>query len=223
MNIILMAYVQATVLCRIVTKLWGSQMRNHMRAFSSRPEQKALRQEVSMAEYIRLGEEQVRRSLFADFHRRQVVDEVLRRVDGEWAVRHDPFIDEWSGEDYEFLIECLRRTVRTGGFVCGAFVDGVLKGFASVEAAPVGSRGQYMDLSCLHVSSEMRGCGIGTNLFRLAAGWAGQKGGQKLYISSHSAVETQAFYARMGCVDALEPIQEHVEAEPYDRQLEYEM
>ena len=68
-----------------------------------------------MAEYIRLGEEQVRRSLFADFHRRQVVDEVLRRVDGEWAVRHDPFIDEWSGEDYEFLIECLRRTVRTGG------------------------------------------------------------------------------------------------------------
>ncbi len=176
-----------------------------------------------MTEYIRLKEEQIDRPLFAGFHRRQEVDRVLRRVDGEWVVRKEPFIDEWSDEDYRFLIDCLRRTVRTGGFVCGAFADGVLKGFASVEAAPVGSRGQYLDLSCLHVSSEMRGCGIGTNLFRLAAGWAGQRGGRKLYISSHSAVETQAFYARMGCVDAEEPIQEHVEAEPYDRQLEYQI
>lgn len=172
-------------------------------------------------EYIRIKEEQLDRALFAGFERRQVVDEVLRRVDGEWVVRHDPFIDQWSEREYGFLISCLKNTVRTGGYLCGAFEGGVLKGFVSVERAPEGSEGQYLDLSCIHVSSEKRGSGTGAVLFRLAAGWARMKGGRKLYISSHSAVETQAFYRKMGCVDALEYIQKHVEAEPYDRQLEY--
>ena len=30
--------------------------------------------------------------------------------------------------------------------------------------------------------------------------WAKQKGAKKLYISAHSAVESQAFYKSMGCV-----------------------
>ncbi len=50
--------------------------------------------------------------------------------------------------------------------------------------------------------------------------WAKKKGGKKLYISAHSAVETQAFYQMMGCVDAEEYDPHHVEAEPFDRQLE---
>ena len=46
-------------------------------------------------------------------------------------------------------------------------------------------------------------------------------GARKLYISSHSAVESVAFYLAMGCREAeeLEPM--HVAKEPYDRQLEY--
>lgn len=36
-------------------------------------------------------------------------------------VKSDPFVDDWSEEDYQFLISCLKNTVRTGGFVCGAF------------------------------------------------------------------------------------------------------
>ncbi|MCI8896985.1 MAG: hypothetical protein HFI61_04170, partial [Lachnospiraceae bacterium] len=35
------------------------------------------------------------------------------------------------------------------------------------------------------------------------------------------AVETQAFYRAMGCVEAQEYNKEHVEKEPYDCQLEY--
>ena len=45
----------------------------------------------------------------------------------------------------------------------------------------------------------------------------------KLYISGHSAVETQAFYKAMGCVEAKEYNQKHVELEPYDCQLEYQI
>lgn len=56
----------------------------------------------------------------------------------------------------------------------------------------------------------------GADLF-LAAG----QGGQKLYISAHSAVESQAFYRKMGCVEAEEYDPAHTAAEPCDCQLEY--
>ena len=48
----------------------------------------------------------------------------------------------------------------------------------------------------------------------------GEKKAKKLYISAHSAVESQAFYKAMGCVEAEEYNAEHVEKEPYDCQLE---
>ena len=42
-----------------------------------------------------------------------------------------------------------------------------------------------------------------------------------LYISAHSAVESQAFYKKMGCVEAEEYDPAHTAAEPCDCQLEY--
>ncbi|MDE7277538.1 MAG: GNAT family N-acetyltransferase, partial [Lachnospiraceae bacterium] len=77
-----------------------------------------------------------------------------------------------------------------------------------------------MDLSSIHVSEDMRGTGIGKTLFQTAKKWAKEKGAGKLYISAHSAVESQAFYRKMGCVEAQLYHSKHVEAEPYDCQLE---
>ena len=95
-----------------------------------------------------------------------------------------------------------------------------MKGFASVEAALFGGEQGYLDLSSIHVSEDMRGMGIGRALFLAAKEWAAGRGAKKLYISAHSAVESQAFYRTMGCVEAREYQQKHVEAEPYDCQLE---
>ena len=99
-------------------------------------------------------------------------------------------------------------------------MGGVLKGFASVESGLFGGEERYLDLSSMHVSADMRGRGIGAELFAAAAGWARAHGARKLYISAHSAVETQAFYAKLGCVDAARPEKGHVEREPFDCQLE---
>ena len=71
------------------------------------------------------------------------------------------------------------------------------------------------------MSEDMRGKGIGKQLFLDAACWAREKGAEKLYISAHSAVESQAFYTAMGCRQAEYYHQAHVEAEPFDCQLEY--
>lgn len=171
--------------------------------------------------YRILEKNEIDRALFAGFHRRQNVTKCWRREGSGWVIRDAPFVDQWSEEEYEELIRCLKHTIQCGGMVMGAFAQGILKGFVSVEAVPMGSRGQYRDLTSLHVSEDRRGNGIGRQLFLAAAEWAKKNGGEKLYISSHSAVETQAFYQAMGCKDAEEYSEEHVTKEPYDRQLEY--
>ena len=93
-------------------------------------------------QYRALGRAELAPRLFAAFDRRQEVVNCYRRgADGTWRVRPDPFLDDWSAEDYRFLTECLIRTLERGGAVFGAFVCGALKGFCSVEAPPLGSRG----------------------------------------------------------------------------------
>ena len=99
-------------------------------------------------------------------------------------------------------------------------LQSALKGFASVEGGIFGKTSRYMDLSCIHVSQDMRHSGIGRRLFDEARRFARARGAQKLYISAHSAVESQAFYEAMGCVDAQEIQRAHAEKEPFDRQLE---
>lgn len=171
--------------------------------------------------YRYIKKDEIDRELFGDFIRHQVVNDCWRRVNGEWVIKSDPFIDDWTEEDYGVLISCLKSTLDKGGFVYGAFFaeKDQLKGFVSVEPEIFGVQ-KYMDLSCIHISEDMRGKGIGTALFEKAKCWAKEHGAKRLYISAHSAVESQAFYKKMGCTEAEEYNQKHVEAEPYDCQLE---
>lgn len=173
-----------------------------------------------MIRYRVLQPHELCRDLFRNFIRHQNVTKCWRRENNEWVIRDDPFIDDWSEADYETLISCLKNTLATGGFVYAAFDRELLKGFVSVESGLFGGGQRYLDLSSIHVSEDMRNKGIGTALFLAAKEWARDNGAEKLYISAHSAVESQAFYQKMGCVEAEVYHQKHVEAEPYDCQLE---
>lgn len=173
-----------------------------------------------MIQYKNITVNELCTELFSDFIRRQVVTKCWRKEQGKWVVRDAPFIDDWQQKDYEVLVSCLQNTVQTGGFVQGAFDHGVLKGFVSVEPGLFGDEQKYLDLSSIHVSEDMRGKGIGAALFHAAKDWARKQGAKKLYISAHSAVESQAFYHSMGCVEAKVYHQKHVEDEPFDCQLE---
>ena len=95
------------------------------------------------------------------FARRQIVQNVWRRKDGQWTIVPEPFIDDWNLKERRQTAEHLR------------------------------------------------------------AAWAQAHGAQKLYISAHSAEESQAFYRSIGCIDALWISREHAEKEPYDCQMEY--
>lgn len=169
--------------------------------------------------YRELCLEEIDRKLFENFIRHQKVTRYWRKENNIWIIKNAPFIDDWTEKDYQTLIDCLKHTITSGGFVYAAFYDGSLKGFVSVEPVLFGGEQKYLDLSSIHVSEDMRGQGIGKSLFLAAKDWAKKKGAKKLYISSHSAVESQAFYKAMGCVEAQEYDQKHVEQEPYDCQL----
>ncbi len=171
--------------------------------------------------YRELKEYEINVALFAGFNRYQDVRKCWRKEDGKWILKDIAFTEQWSTDEYEFLIKYLRNTVKTGGAVFGGFVDNVLVGFASVEGHIFGSQREYLQLSNIHVSYERRGMGIGKKLFFLACKKAGYIGAEKLYISAHSAQETQAFYRAMGCAEAEEYNDELSSKEPCDCQLEY--
>jgi len=173
-----------------------------------------------MIQYRNLCEDEICMKLFQEFVRHQIVTDCWRKENNEWIIKAAPFVDDWTETDYQTLIVCLKNTIHTGGFVYAAFYQGMLKGFVSVEASLFGGEQNYLDLSSIHVSEDMRGKGIGKSLFLAAKKWAKQKGAKKLYISAHSAVESQAFYKALGCVEAQVYHQKHVEEEPYDCQLE---
>jgi len=156
-----------------------------------------------------------------DFQRHQVTRRVKYLEQGEYKIKDDCFVDEWTEAQKRRAVQDLRQCLEQGGFVAGAIADGALVGFANVENLPLGSRKQYLELRYIHVSREYRGQGLGKQLFRLCCDGARQRGAEKLYIGAHPAVETQEFYAALGCIPAAEVIPEIFAKEPLDIQLEY--
>lgn len=173
--------------------------------------------------YQHLTQQQIGPELFSGFDRWQNVTRCWRKENGSWVLRDISFIDDWNEEEYTFLYDCLKNTLNTGGDVIAALEGNRLLGFASVENQPFGPQNEYLQLSSLHVSNGMRGRGIGSHLFAMSCLAAAQRGAKKLYLSGHSAEETQAFYRAMGCVEAAWYHSELVAAEPCDCQLERQL
>ncbi len=174
-----------------------------------------------MTEYRMLREAELVPELFVQFRRRQEITHCWRKIDGQWQVLPAPrTIENWDQAQREFICWCLREIAAEEGAVFGAFREGALKGIAAVGGTPIGSRNQYLPLSFLHVSQELRGQGIGRNLISLAKAFAVQRGAQKLYLSTQPSVETQAFYKAVGCVEAEEYNAEYVQNDPNECQLE---
>ena len=173
-----------------------------------------------MTVYKELTIDDIDISMFECFDRTQNVTKCWRKINGKWVIKDIAFVDNWSNEEYREGVDYLKNLLKLEGYVVGAFFDGKLKGFASVEPVIFGATAKYMDLSNIHISQDMRRQGIGKELFVLAKRWAKERGAEKLYISAHSAVESQAFYKSMGCVEAVEYNKELAEKEPCDCQLE---
>ena len=89
-------------------------------------------------EFINIEADNIKAELFSNFKRYQKVTKCWRKIEGQWVIKDINFTEEWGIEEYKILSSCLKNTVETGGMVMGAFSDGILKGFVSVEAGIFG-------------------------------------------------------------------------------------
>lgn len=171
--------------------------------------------------YQQLAPDEIPDSLLANFTRYQETIRVLALINGELIEKEDRFIDTWDAERLVSTSRYLRECAEREGIVVGAFQDTTCIGFVSIEPNRFGSRQQYTELTYCHVTRDLRHNGIGKQLFNKAAAVARHREIEKLYLSTHPAVETQAFYQAMGCVQAEEINEEILAKEPLDIQLEY--
>jgi len=137
----------------------------------------------------------------------------------------NPFIENWDNElKREIVYEDFTDCINSGGIVFAVFYNGNhLIAFSSLLYNFWGSQKQYVQLMQLHISTEYRRLGVGKQLFALCVKKAKEWGAKKLYISGHSAEETQQFYEAVGCVDAKEINDYIANHEPFDIQLEYKL
>ena len=173
-------------------------------------------------EYRLLKEEELTPGLLADFERDQEVTRVWSPVDGKLTLIENPFREEWTEKQKdELVVTYFPNAIHSGGCVVAALDKGTVIAFAVLEGGLFGKGKQYIQLASIHVSLAFRGMGIGRHLFSLISGEARKRGAEKLYISSHYAEETQAFYKAVGCVPAKETFDGLASCEPNDIPLEF--
>ena len=147
------------------------------------------------------------------YNRKQDVNKVYRRIDGDYTLIECKYTEDWdlnkkrsvakkiSSDEYITYIAL--ENDRVVGFI------GLLKKL----------KGPYMILDMMQVSSDYRGQGIGRRLFEAGNDEARKNGAEALYISACSSEETVAFYRAMGSDLAINPIKEIAEEEPFDLQM----
>lgn len=158
-----------------------------------------------------------------DFRRRQQVTEVWRRNGNEMELVYQPFVEDWDAELRRAAAERMLGNLRRGYFGTGAFDGGKLVGWTFYGNELIGERKNYVELHMFHVSELYRGKGIGRRVFEASLPLVRETGAERIFISSHSAKESQAAYKALGCVPARELFREAAEMEPFDIQLEFEL
>ena len=161
------------------------------------------------------------RSLDA-FVRHQEVTQCWRKIDGEWKLLPIRFTEEWDLQACRRIAGDIAEGLAAGSIIgFGAFDGDAVVGYITVGTARFGSRAQYVQLVEFEVSEAHRGRKIGRQLFELGCGAARALGAERLYISAHSSMESQAAYRALGCVHAEEINAALAQAEPCDVQMEY--
>ncbi len=171
--------------------------------------------------YERLNSNNFNKNSLDDFIRHQEIRECWRKVDGQWKLIPNFFVENWSLERCREIAADVASHMGTDQSAFGAFAREQIVGFITVSHRIWGKAERYAELVCFQVSEPFRRHGIGKQLFLLAVHELEQIGAEKLYISAHSSKESQAAYWALGCVPATEINEKLATEEPFDVPLEY--
>lgn len=157
------------------------------------------------------------------FDRYQEVKKIIKKTENGNILTDNPFTENWNENEKNSVINELKICAENRGYIFGAYDCEKLIGFSALKNNFFGKKYKYLQLSELHVSNGYRGLGTGRKLFEMSVGKAKEMGADKIYISGHSAAETQNFYKKIGCTDAEEVNKFLAGKEPCDIQLEYKI
>lgn len=144
-------------------------------------------------------------------------------IDGAWQLIPIRFEENWDLERRREIAADVEKHMNVDQVGIGAFEDGRVIGFITLGRTLFGCSARYAEIVCFQVPAESRGKGVGRRLFTQACEEARRLGAEKLYISAHSSRESQAAYARLGCVHAAEINDARAAEEPFDVQMEYRL
>ncbi len=147
------------------------------------------------------------------YNRKQDVNKVYRRTDGEYTLVECKYTEDW---DLNKKRSVAKRISSDEYITYIALENDKVIGFIGLLRQ---LNGPYMILDMMQVSSECRGQGVGRRLFEIGKAEARKNGAKALYISACSSEETIAFYRAMGSELASNPIKEIAEMEPFDLQM----
>ena len=147
------------------------------------------------------------------YNRKQDVNKVYRRIDGNFSLVECKYTEDW---DLNKKRSVAKQISSDDHITYIALENDKVVGFISLLKQ---LNGPYMILDMMQVSSEYRGQGIGRRLFEAGKDEARKNGAEALYISACSSEETIAFYRAMGSNLASDPIKEIAEEEPFDLQM----
>ena len=167
-----------------------------------------------------LADGDIRPDMMEAFNNYQKIERRWVKKDSAWVLEDVSLVHEWDDKKRRWVPRYLLQQLKRGGAVFGAFENDRLAGFASLDGGLAGAGAQYVNLTMFFVDLEYRGSGVGRALFAALRERAGCMGVGKIYISAVPAVNTIAFYSKLGCIDATEVIPEF-EDSPDDRPLEF--
>lgn len=154
---------------------------------------------------------------------KQRVTNCWRKINGEYQLLPVCYTEEWNLCERKQMAQKIISAIRCKATAIAAFIDNSVVGFALLSNYLFGNEKKYIDLAEFYVSEPYRRNGIGKLLFDKICLEARRLGARKLYISAHSAEESIAAYKKYGCVLAEEPDIAHIDKEPFDLQLEYDL
>lgn len=147
------------------------------------------------------------------YNRKQDVNKVYRRIDGEYELVECKYTEDWDLNKKRSVA----KQISCDEYITYlALENGMVVGFIGLLRK---LKGPYMVIDIMQVSSECRGQGVGRRLFEIGKEEARRAGASALYISACSSEETIAFYRAMGSELASNPIKEIAEDEPFDLQM----
>ena len=125
------------------------------------------------------------------YNRKQNVNKVYRRIDGEYTLVECKYTEDWDLNKKRSVA----KQISSDDYITYVALDNEkVVGFIGLLMK---LNGPYMILDMMQVSSECRGQGVGRQLFEVGKSEARKASAEALYISACSSGETIAFYRAM--------------------------